>query len=429
MFVLRLPFSYTLILYVALIGVVLFEGALTKWAGLPSFLLMFARDGMAGLIILIFVRQRKYFVFPVICKVAAAWSVAVVTWAFITGFINDVNPILIIIGLRFWLLYLWFAIAVASLLTKDEIMLTIRVLMFGGLINLVLASFQVSLPSDHILNYTANSEDSYTFTLAGGIVRVTGTFSFTLGYTCFAALLAPFLLSGKYLGKPLLNFPLYSFVLLACIFVMTGFSGSRASLMWAVMLFMVFIFLNFAQGGNKNTKITLILFLVLAVVASITLFQDMINAYIQRFENAASSEDIGERNFVIILGEGYVYEKFNFWGYGVGLGNNAASIFNKGARSFLLAETETGRNVMEAGAFGLMYLMLKFCLTAWAGLWSWIYFQKTKDTFPVLLTLTCGYSFITWPVSGQISANAFAYIGFIYFLFYIKETKFVLRIT
>ena len=157
-------------------------------------------------------------------------------------------------------------------------------------------------------------------------------------------------------------------------------------------------------------------------------FDDNVAAYIERFESASNSENFTDRLIAIFFGEPEVFGNINFWGHGFGVGSNAGGMFLTGERGFVLAESEPGRNLLEGGFLGFIWVIGKYSLGVFACVWSAFLLKKTGDMLPFLLAITCLYAFASWSVTDQISAHAFAYILLSYFLFSVRESTFRLKV-
>jgi hypothetical protein len=428
----KIPF----LLFATIITIIFTEGALTKWIGISSFSIMAVRDLLCVWLIAIFFLKSKDKFDDVITRIVLYWTIFIIFLSIISTLIYQLPIILVAISLRFWLLYLWMAVSASYLLTNSQIKKTFTLIIYIAIINVIIATFQVNLPVDHFINYTLNSIDSYVFVLANGIVRATGTFSFTLGYTCFVSLAIIFLLNFDYIERDKKNmdrFASYYFTLIA--FLLVIYSGSRACILWGLFIITVHFLIKIKNNVNvRNGKEIFLFFIVFFIVVIVIFFYksefviDYLSAYVDRFESAAESEGFFERFITMIFGESYVYNDFLFYGHGFGLGNNAASLFLSGQREFTLAETESGRNIMEAGVVGMLWILFKAIFSIYFCIWSFLVYRRSNNVIPLLLSLTFMYSFLTWQVHGQISANGIAYVILTFLLYFYRNNMFQIKI-
>jgi len=124
------------------------------------------------------------------------WSVIVVGWALLQAILNEIPVAIVAIGLRFWLLYLWFAVAVAVSITERDFRLIMQTILVIMVCMAPLVVLQYLQPPEAFINkQVSDAEDDLIFTVIFGVVRTTGTFSFTLGFSTFLALVTPFALA------------------------------------------------------------------------------------------------------------------------------------------------------------------------------------------------------------------------------------------
>jgi len=418
-------------LFMLFVLLAIFEGALRKWWGFPTILLMATRDIIALTLVgrsVVFYRFRGM---PNIYRALLLWSVVLVIYSFIQAMVNQTPPVILLIGWRFWLLYLWLALAVACSLTTDEMLGIANLMILLAIAMVPLALMQSVLPPSHILNTQQDTAVEKIFRLAGDMVRVSGTFSFVVGYACFIATVLPFAFVGKLQKIQILQTKYMPTLGLLSVFLLSLFSGSRGAIIWAAILYAVFTCIEFLVSGSKKAANKMFYLFVLAVIFYILLivfFNENLAAYVERFESASKNENFIDRVLVIFIGDPAVLGNMNFLGHGFGVGSNAGAIFLTGEREFLLAESEPSRNLLEGGFIGFIWVIAKYMLGILTCVWATFLLKKTGDMLPLLLSITCLYAFGSWSVTGQISAQAFAYISLSYLLFTIKESSFRLKV-
>ena len=112
----------------------------------------------------------------------------------------------------------------------------------------------------------------------------------------------------------------------------------------------------------------------------------------------------------MIFGEPQMRDAITFLGSGLGAGTNAGAVLLTGEQGFELAETEQARVILEMGAMGFAWVLIKCVLIAWGMRKSLGKLRSGLETLPLLVWITIAYGLLSWPISGQLSANAFGYI-------------------
>ena len=117
-------------LFISVMLILILEGAIRKWisnsATVPLVLL---RDLLAAYVVVYafthghFRRQRA------ILQVMVPWSACVLGWGLLQLTLGESSFPVLMIGLRFWLLYLWFGLAAAAGMSERDYIAAVRVLM------------------------------------------------------------------------------------------------------------------------------------------------------------------------------------------------------------------------------------------------------------------------------------------------------------
>jgi hypothetical protein len=90
----------------------------------------------------------------------------------------------------------------------------------------------------------------------------------------------------------------------------------------------------------------------------------------------------------------------------VGYGSNLATYVRTGsAEVFALAEFEGGRILMEGGLLGFAFIALKLIALTMGVAKGVILSTRTNSAYPLIMWLTTAIAVITWPTTGQLSAN------------------------
>jgi len=399
-------------LFVAILIIVVLEGAVRKWIS-PSFTypLVVLRDCLALYGMFWAISRGKFRTSRTAAQILWLWSAAVVLWGLLQLMVNQNSLVVFIMGIRFWLLYLWFAYAAAVSLTAVDFRYITRCMLWILLAMVPLAVVQFYLPPSAFINKNVG-DGGFIFVVTADIVRTTGTFSFTLGYTIFLAFVTPFVLAQLTPGSQLWGRKWMPKVIFLVLAVGTMVSGSRGALVMFGVLFLayVFIVLRYAKTANKGGTVFMLagVFMILAMVPYV--LSRAVDATQQRFISAAKEESLPERVRSMFFGEVGIYENLSLIGEGVGSGNNFAGVNATGERTFLLAETEAARTILEGGILGFVFIGLKLLLITLGVKRSFSIAKKTGNCLPLLLWITLGVGLLTWSIIGQLTVNALGYL-------------------
>ncbi|WP_431273796.1 hypothetical protein ACQ858_16845 [Variovorax ureilyticus] len=408
-------------LFLAVFVIVVYEGAVRKWltsaASLP---LVGLRDLCAAG--LVFYAWRRGYLRQHIRITAAmfAWSLLVFGWGLLQLAAGESSPLIFIIGLRFWLLYTWFAIAAAASMNEADYRAALLTAAWMMIIMAPLAVLQHYSPPGARINAQLDSDDEEgIFVAVVGVVRTTGTFSFTSGYATFMALVAPAVFGLLSARKPRSRH--YLFATMVFIAFLTGalVSGSRTAVISSGLMFMAYLLgrLLFSRMQQKPAAAVGVVMALVLVGIFAVFFRDAIDVTQTRFEQASEAEDFWSRVQVILVGEPHVFETVNWLGGGIGFGSNLANFVRTGSSGyFALAESEGGRILLEGGLLGFLYVGLKLIVIAIGLFKSFRLSMKTHSPFPVLVWLTAALAIITWPSSGQLTAHGLLGIIFAFAL-------------
>jgi len=401
-------------LFLMIVLLVIFEGAIRKWLipalGTP---LMLLRDFFAVCIVIDALSRGTFGRAPVLFESLLIWSGVVLIWGLIQLLILQTPVWIFILGVRFWLLYLWMALAVAVGVSNYEMRFVIKVMLWILLGMAPLAVVQFLMPAGHWINYQPDTEEEKIFTSALGVVRTSGTFSFTLGYTCFIAMTLPFALVGAWHSVPIFSNRFIGLLISVALVVASLVSGSRGALLFFLFMAFIFLALELVYSRNAEGKLKSALWggmLFSVAMVFLIIFPDLIFSMQERFLTASDSEDFLSRIFVIFLGEPEALAKFDFLGQGLGAGSNAASALLTGQSYFMLAESEAGRVLLEMGLLGGVWIFIKFAMIVVGLFYAERIARIRGDVLPLVLWISIAYGVLTWAISGQISAHGVFYI-------------------
>lgn len=401
-------------IFLAVFFVVLFEGAIRKWIS-PALTvpLVLLRDCLALYGIYWAFSRGKVKTTNGIFKFLIWWTVILVSWGLFQLIVNQNSLFIYFIGLRFWLLYLWFACIAAVAMTEYDFRVIIKTIMLVVLCITPLIVLQFYSSPSAFINKQVEDDDEKVFKLTADFVRTTGLFSFTLGQSTLLAIASPFVLSAlmgvNYFLKKNKLMPVMIFIALC---ICTMLSGSRAALAMFVIIFMTMVFVEiffFKRKRNSSKLVVLIISLAIVVLVPF-LFTSALNATTERVVSASESEALDERIAVIFLGEPKIREKLSFIGHGFGMGTNLVGALSK--TQFALGEAETGRVLMEGGVIGFVFIFLKFAILLVAIKKSFFIARSTGNTLPILLWISLIFAMLSWSIIGQLTVNALGYMFF-----------------
>jgi len=404
---------------------VVFEGAVRKWFA-PSLAgpLIILRDLLALYVIFQAFMQGSLRRMHRVSIGMLIWSLCVVGWGLFQLTLGQSSFTVFVIGLRFWLLYLWFAVAAATLLTERDYFVCIRALLASMILMTPLVIAQRYAPPTSVLNLTPDTAPEDVFIVVQGIVRTTGTFTFTAGFTFFLAMCSPYVLGLVEARKRNIRQFLYALIAFGCLAAGSLVSGARSTVIFTAAIVLLYLLGNivFAPARRKGRAIVTVLIVIAAAAGMIYVFSDAVSTTQERFASASQSEDLGDRILATFVGEPWVSDAAGVLGAGIGAGSNLGQYAVVGSRTvFTLAETESGRTLLEGGLLGYLFMLLKIA-TVVAGMIAGLRLAMlTRTVFPLLIWISVSIALVTWPVIGQITANGM--FG-LFFLFALLSTRY-----
>lgn len=396
-------------IFIAVMLIVLLEGAARKWvSGGLTVPLVALRDILAAYAVWYAARRGFMPMRSPFTAVLLGWSCCVIAWALLQVIVLQSSPVLMVIGLRFWLLYYWFAYACAAAMTREDFRRSAFVLLWIVILSMPLVVLQQMSPPGALINLTPDTDERDIFVVVAGVVRPTATFSFTLGYTTLLAIALPvlFMLPGiRGTGFRVRTVFLLAF---ACILLGTFLSGSRGAIVTygAFMATYLLATLWFARGPRKLSALVTMLALAGLALGAAMVFSEALQAITERFQLASEAEDFTTRLLSIFTGGPAVYEQFDWLGAGLGKGSNLAGYFQSGERTFLLAEDEPARILMEAGVLGALFLMLKVIAVVLVLFLALRSSHASRSGAPAVAGIAAVVALLSWSATGQLTVNA-----------------------
>lgn len=399
-------------LFVSILLIVIFEGAFRKWMTHELTVpLLLIRDFLAVYALYWSIKVGKMNARQPGAKALWLWSVFVVLWGFIQFGINKTSLPIIIIGIRYWLLYLWFAYAAAVSLSTNDFRYIASTLYLVLILMVPLIIVQFYSASDAFINQQVDGDYTNVFLVTSDIVRTTGTFSFTLGYTTFLAFITPFILAPLISEHNFYKQKWMHYLLILALAVAVMYSGSRAAILMFGLQFLSYIYFSLFYSKTRNVGSVFSLFSILLIVIFVPFFSTLaVDATVERFEDAAVSENFAERILFNFFGGRDWFEKISFFGEGLGKGTNLAAFINYGERDFLLAEMETPRILLEGGLIGFAFVSIKILVITFGLKRATRIAKLTGIILPLMIWFSLAIGLITWSIIGQLTVNALGYM-------------------
>lgn len=394
---------------IAVMLIVVLEGAVRKWlsssATLPLILL---RDSLATYGIFYAVSRGACRRQGAITTILVLWTACVMGWGLLQLMLGESNWGTYLIGLRFWLLYIWFGFAAACAMSEHDYKSATRVAVALLLLLVPLVAFQYASAPGAFVNRQVDGDEEDIFMLVAGIVRPAATFSFTAGYVTFLAFIAPLVLNLVHLKKRNLRQLVFTLIVFLAFVVGSLMSGSRFAIISSAAMIVLYVAstVTFTRGAKRARTLFVALISMFLLGLVVFALKDVVSANQQRFEAAADAEDFVSRVLSMFIGEENIYAQFNWLGYGIGKGSNLASFFAQGQRTFVLAETETGRTLLEGGLLGYAFVALKILLGSAALLKALSIARRSAEILPILLWASVLFAALTWSATGQLTVNA-----------------------
>jgi hypothetical protein len=226
---------------------------------------------------------------------------------------------------------------------------------------LMVAQFRAS--PDSWLNGTAGGEGEQ-IVAALGKVRTAGPFSFVVGVVAYFALATGFLVWAALRRGVYKNWVLFAAGVALLIGIAVSGSRSVVGACAVVVASLVFVLFLRPRAVNRFGQVLLVTVVLGFIVTQTPIFREGLGVLTARFSAVAEAE---EQSIAIGLisrvfdGFGELVRIFPtapFFGFGLGIGTNGGAKFLTGQSTFLLAEGEWARLVLESGpVLGLAFLL------------------------------------------------------------------------
>ncbi len=360
----------------------IFEGTLRKWV-LPQFsdVLLVIRDPVVIAIYFLAFRARVFprnaYIFSLALIGLFSWLVALLV---LLPYLAPKQLLLVSgYGFRCNFLHLPLIFIIGRVLDVEDVKKLGWWILLGMLPMSLLMALQFNGSPDSFVNRGAGLGDSFQIGAGGGKIRPAGPFSFVTGVVSYAALAATFLLYGALRRGVYRNWLLYSagFALIVAI----GVSGSRSALLAVLVVIssLLVIILVRPNAINRFGRTLVLVAMAVVLASQLPIFKEGVQVLSNRFSDAAEAEESRSiaGGLLYRVGGGFAEGLMHvphapIGGYGLGIGTNGGAKFLTGQNTFLLAEGEWGRIILESGPIlGLAFLIWRTILTIRLGVFSY----------------------------------------------------------
>ncbi len=389
----------------------IYEGALRKWIlpGLANPLLI-VRDPV---VILIYIFALNKGAFP--DNSLVGWTTGLGIVSFVISLFTGVgNFVVSVYGWRTDFLHIPLIFLMPRVLTSEDVKQLCKWLLITAVPMALLVMVQFKSDPTAWVNTGVGGGEGGQLDVGFGKIRPPGTFSFTNGLANYVALVAACLmyaiLEKTYYPKWLL------FLTAPSVILMVMISGSRATVSAVAisLAFLVLIILRRPAYMGSSFKFIILALPGLWVVTNLSVFQEGGMVLTSRFGESGGGVQHGivERALSDYLNGLYAVPDAPFFGYGLGIGTNAAAGLLSGQRGFGLAEGEWERVVKEGGPiFGLAFLLLRVVIAFYLGWAALIAFgRRPPNPLALLIFSACGQLVLSAQF-GQPTALGFAMFG------------------
>ncbi|CAN5411756.1 hypothetical protein BH20VER3_BH20VER3_10170 [soil metagenome] len=394
----------------------IFEGAFRKWI-VPqlSAPLLLVRDPVVILIYLLAFRAR---IFPHNAYVITLEILAVFSWAAGIIVLLPYFPIQTIIlvtgyGVRSDFLHLPLIFIIPAVFDIEDVKRIGRWTIIGMIPMAVLMAMQFTASPEAFINRVAGAGEGTQLGAGSGRIRPPGVFSFVSGTVYYASATAAFLLHAVIAKLPYRVWLLYGSG--AALIIALGVSGSRSAVLAVVVVVasLGMILLLRASLVDKFGRHLLVAVVVLWAISYLPIFQEGLGVLSDRFTESADEVSVVGGLVGRTVGgftEGLtVLNRVPLGGYGLGVGTSGGASFLTGQASFLLAENEWSRILLESGPIlGLAFLIWRTAITFKLG-WFSIRQIKAGNTLPIFLFMAGLFVVLQGPF-GQPTSLGFAVV-------------------
>lgn len=410
---------------------VIFEGALRKWA-LPqlSQFIFFVRDPLLLLAYLLAWRHglwpRGEILFGVSLAMAGLGVVVFVLQA-ASGGESDLRLVLGAYGWRAYFLYVPLAFLIGAVFGRADLLRLGRLTLILSVPIALLVTLQFFSPAGAAINVGSAADEALQFRglgLDAEHTRPMGPFASGAGQQQFVAtacaLLLAYFVTPRGVAKP--GLPLLAAGaggVLTCL----ALSGSRGTVLQCALAVVFALAVGVLGRGGSVKGRALLWPLALtagAVVLYPVLFPEGFTAFSNRWTHAQAAEarhfeaGIFGRALYGLVDFVRLVEQVPLLGYGLGFGGNAAVTLRASIDGVLvgfLAETDYARQMVDLGPiFGSAYIAYRVAFTGWLAALALRATRLSSDPLPMLLLSYVGYTVLQGQITGNGAINAYGWL-------------------
>lgn len=410
---------------------VIFEGALRKWA-LPQFnqFIFFIRDPLLLLAYLLAWRHglwpRGEMLFR-ISLVMAGLGVIVFVLQAASGGESELRLVLGGYGWRAYFLYVPLAFLIGAVFGRADLLRLGRLTLILSVPIALLVTLQFFSPAGAAINVGSAADEALQFRglgLDAERTRPMGPFASGAGQQQFVAtacaLLLAYFVSPRGIAKP--GLPLLAAGaggVLTCL----ALSGSRGTVLQCALavLFALAVGVLGRGGAVKGRALLWPLALTAgAVLLYPVLFPEGFAAFSNRWTHAQAAETrhfeggVFGRALYGLVDFVRLVEQVPLLGYGLGFGGNAAITLRASIDGVLvgfLAETDYARQMVDLGPlFGSAYIAYRVAFTAWLAALALRATRHSSDPLPMLLLSYVAYTVLQGQITGNGAINAYGWL-------------------
>lgn len=402
-------------LYIFLLVV---EGALRKWL-VPQLSnpLLLIRDPIVLLIYALAIPAR---VWPRNVFMYCLAPIAILSWIVSVFVLEPYVPmsrvmIVTLYGCRSNFLHLPLIFIFANVFNAEDIKKIGWWVLLGMIPMALIMAAQFQASPDSFINRTVGAGEGEQITAGGGKIRPPGTFSFISGPIYYVALSVAFAIYGA-----LSRATYRSWLLLAAgmgIGLAIVVSGSR-SLVVSVLLVvfsLALVLILRPEAVNRFGRTLFVIVVSAYIITRVPLVREGMGILSDRFTDSAEVQETTVTKGILdrTLGgftEGLkVINRIPMPGLGLGLGTNVGARALVGHVTFLLAENEWSRVLLESGpVLGLAFLIWRTALVGYLG-WLSLRALGRAEILPLLLFST-GFIALLNGQLGQPTSLGFAVV-------------------
>lgn len=390
------------------------EGVMRKWlfASLEG-PIGFIRDPVLLMIYAAYLARLRWM--PAWLKLYMVLGGALTAYALFHAILDNIHPAIILLGLRSYILYVPLAFIIAECWRATDVRRFLVLCLWLSLPIALLVFIQFSSPVSHWINKGTTDDVAGRFTVAFGIVRPYGPFTFAQAQNTFAAMMTALWLIA---WEKRSAFRISPYLLIAGGFAtltMGALSGGRTYFGGAILIVIAYVLAGLAARDPRQGFVRLFR----AVLGAISFLVVFVVVFPRSFEAMSARQASAVTSEGSTLGRALSWftdivepmQTAPFWGHGLGAGSNAAARL-MGESNFIYGETEWMRIVNETGPLvGLLIILARIGFTLWLG---WICLsvnRRTGDGSSLILFGFCGYLTLIANVTGQSQLLSFCWFA------------------